>query len=151
MSFYSFDYWARYTGLDIYDLHRQHQQLITYRSGALEFLRWLRTQGKHTIIATNAHPGSIAVKEAQLELSQEVDQVVSSDEFQAPKESLDYWQAMQQRLPFDVSRSVFIDDNEPVLDHAQDYGIKHLWTITTPDSQRPARSDLSYPCFDSFS
>lgn len=151
IEFYSFEYWNAYTGLDLTDLHVKHATLVSYRPGALDFLRWLRLQDdKTTIIATNAHRHSIAVKDAQLNVSAEVTGVVSSHDFQAPKESLEYWQAMQQVHPFDPARAIFIDDNEPVLDHARAVGIQHLWTVSTPDSKRPQKAPLSYPCFSSF-
>ncbi|MGK0222596.1 MAG: HAD superfamily hydrolase (TIGR01509 family) [Limisphaerales bacterium] len=150
IEFYSFDYWREYTGLDLVKLHSQHTHLLDYRPGALEFLRWLKASGKKSIIATNAHRHSLAVKETRIKLSDEVASVVSSQDFQAPKESRDYWSAMQALYPFDPERSMFIDDNEPVLDHARDFGIKDLRTIITPDSQRPPRDNLSYPSFDHF-
>ena len=57
---------------------------------------------------------------------------------------------MQSVVEFDPSRSFFADDNQPVLDAARDANISHLWTIITPDSDRPPRSDLVYPTFDDF-
>ena len=150
IEFYSFDYWGEYTGLDLLELHSQQAHLVSYRPGALEFLRWLKASGKTSIIATNAHRHSLAVKDTQISLSDEVAGVVSSQDFQAPKESRDYWSSMQTLYPFDPERSMFIDDNEPVLDQAQDFGIKDLRTIITPDSKRPPRDNLSYPSFDHF-
>ena len=150
IEFYSFDYWNEYTGLDLCEIHATHTHLVEYRPGALEFLRWLRANGKHTVLATNAHPDSVAIKDAVINIGTELDLIVSSQEVGAPKESLAYWQYLQEKSPFDIERTTFVDDNEPVLDAAAQYGIAHLWTIITPDSQRPGRAQLNYPSFDHF-
>ena len=150
IDFYSFEYWHEFTGLNLRTLHADHDHLVAYRPGALEFLRWLTERNKVSIIATNAHPDSVAVKDAKLDLSVEVTSIVSSQYFRAPKEDVAYWQGMQSVHPFDPERSLFIDDHQRVLQTAQDYGIGHLYTIHTPDSARPARHDLSFPAFDHF-
>lgn len=150
IQFYSFEYWEKFTGLDLTALHTKERALVDYRPGALAFLRRLRQLNKLVVIATNAHPSSIAVKDAQIQISDEVDGVVSNAELNAPKEEMAYWEGLQVRHPFDPARTLFIDDNAPVLDAARDYGIAHLLTIITPDSSQPARFDLSYPAFDDF-
>ena len=151
IEFYSFDYWDAYTGLNLVELHRRMVDLVAYRHGALEFLRWLRAQNKFVAIATNAHPSSIMVKEERIPISQEVDAVASSATLQAPKEAQDYWHELNKIHPFNPERTLFVDDNEPVLAAAQAYGIRHLLCIHTPDSERPTRTGLGYPAFDHFS
>lgn len=150
IEFYSFEYWTAYTGLDLMALHRVMSHLVSYRPGALEFLRWSRSQGKQVVIATNAHPHSLIVKEETVPIAREVDAVISSHAFNAPKEDLHFWHALHAQHPFDPTRTLFVDDNEPVLDSAGEYGIRHLLSITTPDSERPGRADLNYPAFDHF-
>ena len=150
IEFYSFEYWSAYTGLDLIDLHRTMAHLVAYRPGALEFLRWLKSQDKLVVIATNAHPHSLLVKEEMLPISLEVDAIVSSADLHAPKEDQTYWQKLRELHPFDPDRALFVDDNEPVLDAAACFGIAHLLCIFTPDSERPARIDLTYPAFDHF-
>ena len=150
IEFYSFDYWQAETGLDLIDLHRSKANLVNYRRGAKAFLAWLKRQGKRSIIATNAHPSSILVKEEVIPISDEVDAIVSSATLQAPKEHQNYWQGLQDLFPFEPERTLFIDDNEPVLDAARAFGIQHLLCVTTPDAERPKRTDLKYPAFDHF-
>ncbi len=139
IDFYSFDYWAAYTGLDMIALHREKANLVAYRPGALAFLRWLKAVGKRVILATNAHPGSLLVKDEQLNISAEVDAVISSNQFNAPKEDVAYWNGMQSVQPFDPARALFVDDSEPVLACASRYGIQHVLTIAKPDSAKPKR------------
>lgn len=150
IDFYSFEYWQAFTGLDLTELHRAEDHLVTYRPGALGFLKKLKDCNKTVIIATNAHPHSVAVKDTRIAISAEVDAVVSSAELGAPKEDFAYWQGLHEVYPFDAERTLMVDDNEPVLDSARDYGIGHLLTIKTPDSARPERLDLRYPAFDHF-
>jgi putative hydrolase of the HAD superfamily len=150
IEFYSFDYWCAYTGLDLVAVHKQATTLITYRPGALEFLRWLKRSGRKTIIATNAHRDSLMVKEAHSGICKEVDAVVSSHDYAAPKESRQFWQRLGEAFHFQPQCSLFIDDNEPVLDSAASYGISHLRCVSRPDSRRPARAGLRYPCLDHF-
>ena len=150
IEFYSFDYWSSYTGIDLIAAHQQATDLVAYRPGALAFLQWLQQRPCKAIIATNAHPDSIRVKDCNIRICAEVDAVVSSHSYAAPKEADGFWQALQNEHPHDPRHCVFIDDNEPVLDAARRHGIGHLFTVTTPDSERPSRADLSYACFDHF-
>ncbi len=150
IEFYSFEYWAEFTGVDIVGTHQQATQLLGYRPGAHAFLQWLRLKGLKTVIATNAHRDSITVKDAHTDISSRVDAVVSSHDFSAPKEADAFWRALFAAHPHNPNHCVFIDDNEPVLDAAQRCGVGHLYAVDTPDSQRPRRSDLRYPSFNHF-
>jgi len=150
IEFYSFEYWIEFTGADLIEAHWQATHLIDYRPGALNFLRWLKGRGCPAIIATNAHRDSIHVKHTHANICAEVDAVVSSHDFAAPKEDNNFWASLLKAHPYDPARCLFIDDNEPVLDAASQFGIGHLLGITTPDSLRPTRTDLRYPSFDDF-
>lgn len=150
IEFYSFDYWIAYTGIDLIATHEAATDMVAYRPGALEFLRWLNQQERTAVIATNAHPHSISVKDQYANICREVDGVVSSHDYAAPKEADAFWQAMLSEHAFAPERCMFIDDHEPVLDAAARAGIGHLFAVTTPDSSRPGRSGLRYPSFDHF-
>lgn len=150
IEFYSFEYWAHYTGLDLVAVHRQATNLIEYRPQAKLFLRWLRSTHRQVILATNAHPDSLMVKDEFTQISMEVDVVVSSHDYQAPKEAVGFWQALQRQHPFDPSTCLFVDDNEPVLDAAAQFGVEHLLCINIPDSSKPQRDGLRYPSFNGF-
>ena len=150
IEFYSFEYWERFTGLDLVSLHRQAQQLIKLRPGVEHFLAWLQQSNRRSIVATNAHPHSLMVKAEIIDLHAQVDAMVSSDSYGAPKEDERFWHALKSEFDFAPERTLFVDDNEPVLNAAAAFGIGHNLTIATPDSQRPARHDLRYACFDDF-
>ncbi len=150
INFYSFDYWIDFTGIDLISTHEAATQLLAYRPGAEDFLKWLRDSRHAAVIATNAHPDSIRVKDQHTAISTQVDDVVSSQKYAAPKEADVYWQQLFHEHPHDPARCLFIDDNEPVLDAARHCGIGHLLAVATPDSNRPRRDSLSYPSFDHF-
>ena len=150
IEFYNIEYWNDYTGLDLVGLHRVAKHLVRLRPAAREFLLWLRESARHVVIATNAHPYSLMVKAEVIDLAAMVDVVISSHHIGAPKENQRFWHGLRDNVSFDPARSLFVDDNEPVLRAAEAYGIAHNLTISTPDSHRPARPDLRYACFDSF-
>jgi putative hydrolase of the HAD superfamily len=90
------------------------------------------------------------VKHQYTEIADEVSAVVSSHDYGLPKEHPGFWLALNNQHGFTPANSLFVDDNIDVLDAARLAGIGHLLCVATPDSARPARTDLGYPCFDDF-
>ncbi len=150
-NFYCLDHWAEFTNLDIMGLHDETLELLCYRPGTLSFLRWLQSQPQRVVLTTNAHRKSVDFKHAHIGLLDYFDAVVSGHDYMHVKESEAFWQAFERAEGFDKSRTLFIDDNEAVLDAASDFGIGHLLSIATPDSQRPPRSSSAYPFIDDLS
>ena len=150
IEFYDFTAWSTFTGIDLIAVHEQVTDLIKYRPGAENFLRWLQATERTSIIATNADRASLAVKDAHSGICSRVDAVVSSHDYQQPKEAPQFWAHLIEQYPYDPARTLFIDDNTPVLDAAAQSGIAHLLCVTTPDSARGSRTDLGYACMDDF-
>lgn len=150
LEFYCLDHWARFTGLDIVALHGELTELIRFRPSAEHFLDWLRQAGKRSVLVTNAHRASLAVKNAHAEVVTRLDADVSCHDYGAPKESPRFWEALMAEHPFDPARTLLIDDNHQVLTAAAEYGIRHLLTVSQPDSGRPHREGLGYPAFNDF-
>jgi putative hydrolase of the HAD superfamily len=75
--------------------------------------------------------------------------VISSHEFNEPKESQRFWQQLQAREQFDPARTLFIDDTPRILASAQTFGIAHLLGIHQPDSQQPRRMQ-GFAAIDNF-
>jgi len=65
--------------------------------------------------------------------------VVSSHHYGHAKESQSFWHALQEDIGFDVETTLFVDDSQPVLRSAQEYGVKMLVTVTRPDTSEPIR------------
>jgi HAD superfamily hydrolase (TIGR01509 family) len=150
LEFYCLEHWRDFTGLDIVALHHELVALIRYRPNAERFLDWLRRSGKRSLLVTNAHRDSLHVKNLHADVISRIDIDVSCHDFGRPKESVDFWRRLMARHPFDPARTLFIDDNDSVLNAARDFGIQHLFTITQPDSGRPRRVGLSYPALNDF-
>jgi putative hydrolase of the HAD superfamily len=147
---YCLDYWSRFTQLDMIELHRELMHLIRYRPHAETFLARLKITGRRAVLVTNAHRGSLDVKDEITALTARLDHAVSSHDFRAPKESQTFWRRLSERIGFEPSRTLLIDDNAAVLRAASQFGIGRMLTVSQPDSSRPAREKLEYPAFNTF-
>ncbi len=150
LNFYCIDFWRRRTQLDIMALHQEMAHFIIYRPGAQAFLHWLGAKEARVLLVTNAHRASLAVKDQHSGLCAEVDRTISSHDFGCVKESAPFWRRLAEAEPFDPAHTLFIDDNQDVLEAAAAFGIAHLRTVRQPDSSRPPQRDLRFPVFDHF-
>ncbi len=144
LDYYRIDYWAEYTGVDLIELHHEVAHLLEFRPGTRAFLDWTRGSGIHSILVTNADRRCFAVKDSYCHLSEKVSNVVSCQDYGYPKENNGFWVRLNEEHPFDNDRTLFIDDDESVLEAARSYGIEHLLTIRQPDSKRTARQGLRF-------
>ncbi|MEJ2042246.1 MAG: GMP/IMP nucleotidase [Reinekea sp.] len=149
LEWYSIDFWSSRLGFDIRPAKAELKHMIGFRAGALAFLKWLRHQNKHIILATNAHPDSIALKNTQTDLKTLVDRVLHAHEPGAPKEDPAYWQWLQRQTGFIGEQTLFIDDSDPILDSALTAGVKYCIGVKTPSSASSAK-ESRYPAFDHF-
>ena len=99
-------------------------------------------------IVTNAHRDTIAVKAEQTGIDRLVDRVICSHEFAAPKESAEFWRALEAHEPFDADRTLLIEDSLAVLARRAAYGVRHTIAIRRPDSQLPPRAIADSPAID---
>lgn len=141
LEWYCTDYWSRELEIDIIAIKKHYEVVhkIAFRQGAQDFLQSLNNIGKQVWLVTNAHPDVLTIKCQQLPLEQHFEHLISSHQLGYSKEQIDFWQALQQSLPFDPERSLFVDDSLPVLRSAQSYGIANLRAIASPDSQRETK------------
>jgi len=149
LDWYCIDFWSEQLGFDIRPNKEKLAHLIGFRQGALAFLKWLKHHNKHVILATNAHPDSIALKDTKTDLSQWVDHILHAHEANAPKESSEYWQWLHTKTNYAANQTLFIDDNDHILDAAKTAGINYCIGVTTPNSQKPSKASR-YPAFDHF-
>ncbi len=126
MSWYCIDYWSRELGLNVEALKRTQAGRIAWLPGAQAFLQRLRALGKRLVLLTNAHPTVLRLKDEQTGVIGYLDAAFSSHDFQAPKESPRFWQAIRQVEPFDPQRSLFVDDSPSVLRAAREAGIRWI-------------------------
>lgn len=134
MNWYCFDYWSERLNLDIYAMTREHGPSARLREDTLPFLHALRQSGRRTILLTNAHPFSLAVKMEHTALDEHVDGLISTHHYGVPKEDQRLWQQVQHDLQFESVHTLFVDDAEVILDAAHQFGIGYCLGIENPDS-----------------
>lgn len=139
LPWYSIDYWSEQLALDIAALKRATTQGISWLPGAREFLASQRAAGRRLVLATNAHPVTLAIKDDAVGIAPYFDAMWSSHQFGAPKEDPRFWSGIFAAERFDPARTMFIDDSLVVLAAAKAAGIAHLLAVRKPDSSRPAR------------
>jgi 5'-nucleotidase len=150
LDWYCLEYWERELEIEIVELKREVLDRVRYRPQAEEFLKWLSQSGKRVVLVTNAHRWSIELKFSHLDMRKYFDRICSSHDFLAPKETQEFWQALEGELAFDKARTLFIDDNHDVLHSARNFGIQHLLAIETPDMTRPPKVSLDYRAITDF-
>jgi len=145
LNWYCLDYWTELTGLPIAELKRDVQDRIGFRPHVKDFLAKLQQMGKRSVIVTNAHRDSVNLKMEHTGLDQLVDRVISSHDYQEPKESQAFWDHLLRDEPFDKQRTLLVDDSEAVLQSAQRWGIRWLLTIYHPDSRKAPDTRSNFP------
>jgi putative hydrolase of the HAD superfamily len=148
LEWYCLDHWTRDLGMDLKTLKREHCAHIRFLPGAESFLASVRARGKRLSIVTNAHRDTFAVKAEHLGLERLVDSVVCSHDFAAPKESAAFWHALERHAPFDVERTLLIEDSLAVLAAARAHGLRHMLAIRRPDSRQPPRATPGFSGVD---
>lgn len=135
LNWYCLDYWSSALEVDIGELKSEIKHKIKERPYTHEFLTFLKQTQKTVALVTNAHPIGLDIKLEQTQIGDYLDHIISSHQFQQPKEEQGFWHQLQAHLPFDPARTLFIDDNAAVLTAGRDYGIAYTLGIHQPDSQ----------------
>lgn len=150
LEWYCLDYWGTRLQLPITELKREIMHKIQMRADVPAFLTALKQTGRHIVLVTNAHPDSLSLKLERTELASYIEQLISTHEFGVTKESQLLWQRLQQRLGFELNRTLFVDDSLPILQSAQQFGIKHLLAVANPDSQKPHSQFAEFPAITDY-
>jgi putative hydrolase of the HAD superfamily len=148
LPWYCIEHWSRELELDIAALKRRRAHRIRWLPGAREFLQRLRSHGKRMLLLTNAHPTTLAIKDARTQVLSYFHAGFSSHSFGAPKEDPRFWQNFARVESFDASRSLFVDDSPAVLRAARAAGIAWVYGVRRPDSRAAARSYEGFPSVD---
>ena len=84
------------------------------------------------------------------QIDQYFNQMLCSHELEHAKEDPRFWQNLQAHTNYDAERTLLIDDNDAVLESADQYGIKYLYSIASPDSVKPRSVPSAYKMIESF-
>jgi putative hydrolase of the HAD superfamily len=149
LDWYSLDYWSRELAVDIVQLKREVEHLIAVHPFVEEFLE--RLQGrKRVILVTNAHRKSLRLKLEHTGIGRFFEAMISSHDYQRPKEDPEFWRRLQRELNFDPARTLLVEDHVGILDTARGFGIAHLIAVSRPDSKGAARAINGYPAIENF-
>jgi putative hydrolase of the HAD superfamily len=151
LEWYCLDYWSELTSLPIADIKKDVAHKIQFRPHVPDFLSALKQAGKRSVIVTNAHRDGVDLKMMHTGLDSMVDRIISSHDYQYPKEDQAFWQHLLDDEGFDIERTVLIDDSIAVLESAKRYGFKHLLCVSQPDSQKPKNTHADFDSVDLFS
>jgi HAD superfamily hydrolase (TIGR01509 family) len=148
LPWYSLAHWSTLTGLDLVALKHEVRHRSGPLPGAADFLRAVKASGRPLWLVTNADPQALDIKQGHSGLASSFDRLVSSHDFDAPKEDVRFWERLAARFPFDRARALYVDDNAAVLAAARGYGIGQVVAIRHPDSTRPPRDVPGFTAVD---
>ncbi|TCM68401.1 putative hydrolase of the HAD superfamily [Acinetobacter calcoaceticus] len=153
LDWYSSTFWTAKVGVDVLKLQHDHQERIQPRPGCVALLEQLKQLGYRCWLVTNADVASLSLKMQKVALSDYFEVMVSSEQLGHAKEDQGFWHSLQQRHPFDPAQVIFVDDTQPVLASAEEFGIQQLITVLQPSSLHPVRDAqaLDYPALDHLS
>lgn len=144
LDWYSVDYWSNELNLDVPALKREVDHLIAIRPHVEDFLERLHRSGRRVVLVTNAHRKTLDIKMEITGIDRWFDALLVSHDFGLPKEVPEFWSRLNELESFDPAHTLFIDDNQQVLESAQQYGIRYLLTLLQPDSKQPQRTETAF-------
>jgi len=150
LNWYCLDFWSRELRLPIRELKQEIADLIALRPDADTFLAAIRNAGKRVVMITNAHRDSLSLKLERVELAPYFERLISSHDYGYPKESPQFWDALQADIGFEPERSLFIDDTLAILRSARRFGVGHLLAVRQPDSQAGPRDTEEFAAVEDY-
>ncbi|MGQ9426946.1 GMP/IMP nucleotidase [Gilvimarinus sp. F26214L] len=150
LKWYCLTHWSESLNMDIRALKEEVKDKIGIRPFVGEFLQRLQRLNKKLVLITNAHPQSLDLKLEITRIDRWLDMVISSHQFQYPKEEQEFWPRLQVYEHFDPERTLFIDDTTRILRSAQTFGIRHLLCVNQPDSQTVREAVTEFPAINHF-
>ena len=144
LDWYCLDYWQDNLDMDIVNLKHEVAEKIAVRENVIEFLEYLQSLNKRIVLLTNAHQKTLEVKFSYVSIDQYFDRIITSHDIGIAKEEEGFWEAMENIEDFTKEHSLFIDDNLDVLKAAQHSGIKHLLSISQPDSKQGTKDTAEF-------
>lgn len=144
LEWYCLDHWSERLGLDVLKLHRDVNHKIVFLPGAQEFLEKVRSHNVRVLLVTNSHRDTLDLKDEVTGLSEFFDAIYSSHDFGHAKERQEFWHILQEEEGFARESTLFVDDNQSVLESADTYGVEMLVEIENPDTSEPKLKKSGY-------
>ena len=150
LQWYCLDFWSTELKIPVRELKLETADLIALRPDADTFLAAIKHAGKRVILITNAHRDSLSLKMERIELAPYFERLISSHDYGYPKESPQFWDALQADIGFEPGRSLFIDDTLPILRSARDFGVGHLLAVKQPDSKKGPKDTEEFAALEDY-
>ncbi len=150
LEWYCLDYWSETLKLDIAGLKAEISGLISILPHVIDFLDVLHQSRYKVFLVTNAHRDSLDIKMDKTCLKTFFDQIISSHDYGYSKEQQEFWFKLQKKHPFDLQKTLLVDDSLAVLTSAKRFGIKHLVSISRPDSQLEKKEITGFLAIEDF-
>ncbi len=151
MEWYCVDYWSQQLGMDIAELKREIDHLISIHPHVIDFLDATKKAGKRVVLVTNAHSKSLELKMQSTQLAGHFDAIICAHDIGLPKEEPAFWDKLQLTEVFDKAETLLVDDSLPVLRSAKQYGIEHLLAVYKPDTKAPIKDVEEFNAINYFS
>ncbi|HEY6871591.1 MAG TPA: GMP/IMP nucleotidase [Geobacteraceae bacterium] len=145
------DYWTERLGLDIPLLKREVDHLIAVHPFVTEFLLFLKRHGKGIWLVTNAHGKTLDLKMGKTRLGPYFDGIVSAHDLGLPKEEVEFWGKLREKLPYEPARTLLGEDSETNLATAAAYGITYLVYVSRFSSSSPPTASTRFASIHYFS
>lgn len=145
LEWYCLDHWSERLQLDIVGLHHAERARIGWLPGAREFLEGVKREGLRVLLVTNSHRDTLDLKSEATGIARYFDEIYTAHDFGFPKERQEFWQTLASVEAFDPQTTMFVDDTEPVLSSAREFGVSQLVKISRPDTTREARPSDDFP------
>lgn len=150
LQWYCLDFWSTELKIPVRELKLETADLVALRPDADTFLAAIKQAGKRVILITNAHRDSLSLKMERIELAPYFERLISSHDYGYPKESPQFWDALQADIGFEPGRSLFIDDTLPILRSARDFGVGHLLAVKQPDSKKGPKDTEEFVALEDY-
>ena len=137
LEWYCIDNWSKLLDIDVLEIHRAEKERIRYLPGAKSFLQEISNTSVRVILVSNSHRDTLNLKLKETDLDDYFEAIYLSHDFVYPKENPLFWKELMTKESFKKNKTVFVDDNQSVLESASIFGIKSLIQILNPDSQQP--------------
>jgi len=144
LEWYCIDNWSELLDIDILEIHRAEKARIRYLPGAKSFLQEISNSSIRIILVSNSHRDTLNLKLNETDFGDYFEAIYISHDFFYPKENPLFWEELMKKESFKKNRTVFVDDNQSVLESASIFGIKSLIQILNPDSQRPVLKSSNF-------
>ena len=141
------DFWSKELGLDIVSLKKKMNYLIKVHPYVVEFLEYCQKNNKKIYLVTNAHSKTLAIKMEKTGIANHFDRIICSEEVGMAKEDPQFWKKLEKMLNFSKDKTILADDNEKVLDAAQEFGFSRdqLIFVAKSSSTMPVIHSKKFP------